>query len=182
MDGSQLRSELERNHVESYGWAMCCCAREPAHAEEVLQAVYLKVLEGKAVYDGRALFKTWLFAVVRRTAAEERRRKLLRQLRLLRYRPPSAREQPLDEAIYRSEMQTLFLEALARLPGRQREVLHLLFYHDLSLSEAAGVMGVSVGAARKHYDRGKRALRRQLTENPRDEARHRKTSAPGVVC
>src|ERR671933_2776763 len=81
MDSSELRSRLEGYQRESYGWALCCCARDPAEAENVLQAAYLKVLEGKARFDGRAAFKTWLFSVIRRTAADARRRKFFRRLR-----------------------------------------------------------------------------------------------------
>lgn len=166
MDSVELRAQLEKHHRESYGWALSCCARNPAEAENVLQAVYLKALEGKARFDGRASFKTWLFAVIRRTAIDEKRRQWLRQFRLERYEGRIERsacgESP-DEAIYRSEIGALFRRALAELPRRQREVLQLVFYHDLSLAEAAEVMGISLGSARTHYERGKQRLR-QLME------------------
>jgi RNA polymerase sigma factor (sigma-70 family) len=165
MNDYELRAELEKHHRESYGWALSCCARNPAEAENVLQAVYLKALEGKARFDGRASFKTWLFAVIRRTAIDERRRQWLRWLRMGSYEEridfATGGEGP-DEATYRSEIRASFRRALAELPRRQREVMQLVFYHDLSLAEAAEVMRVSLGSARTHYGRGKQRLRRLM--------------------
>ncbi len=165
LNSYELRGELEKHHCESYGWALSCCGRNPAEAENVLQAVYLKALEGKARFSGRASFKTWLFAVIRRTAIDERRRQWLRRLRMEKYEENIGRtdcgESP-DEAIHRSEIRALFCRALAELPRRQREVLQLVFYHDLSLAEAAEVMGVSLGSARTHYERGKQRLRQLM--------------------
>src|SRR5262245_60396401 len=168
MDNAQLRSQLEQLHPESYGWALSCCRRDPGDAEAVLQDVYLKILDGRARYDARSSLKTWLFSVIRRTAAEHRRANLLRRLRLGSDPPavePLAIVESADESVYRSELQKFFTRALASLPSRQREVMQLVFYHDLSLQEASEVMGVSLGSARTHYDRGKKQLRKLMVES-----------------
>jgi hypothetical protein len=34
MDTSQVRARLESCHGQSYGWALCCCSRDPAQAED----------------------------------------------------------------------------------------------------------------------------------------------------
>jgi RNA polymerase sigma-70 factor (ECF subfamily) len=168
METDELRAQLEQLHASSFGWALACCRRDHSDAEEVLQIAYLKVLEGKARFNGSASFKTWLFAVIRKTALDQRRKHFLRSLIILRaeeHRTAGSRVERPDESAYRSEMQAVFRSALARLPNRQREALQLVFYHDLSLQEAAVVMGVSIGSARTHYDRGKKRLRELLEES-----------------
>jgi RNA polymerase sigma-70 factor (ECF subfamily) len=124
----------------------------------VLQLVYVKVLSGKAVFDGKSSFKTWLFAVIRKTAAHEYRMELLRRLRLSQIPKVLTGNAPARQHGVEIELK----EALAKLPRRQREVLQLVFYHDLSIVEAANVMGVGIGSARTHYERGKKQLRRRL--------------------
>lgn len=162
MSEPDIRDQLENHHRASFGWALCCCGRDPLEAENVLQIVYIKILEGKARYDGQSTFKTWLFSVIRRTAAEERRRRILYELRLLKYESAGGRVSPTegpDQTLYRTEIQTMFQQALASLSARQQSVLQLVFYHDLSVRQAAEVMGLSVGSARIHYERGKKRLR-----------------------
>lgn len=166
MDIAELKAELETLHSASFGWALNCCRRDWAEAEEVLQTVYLKILEGKACFRGEASLRTWLFAVIRKTAISEHRKNVLRKLRWsdCSQQTPvrvSAANQP-AQALERSETQVLFQNALKSLPRRQREALHLVFYQDLTLSEAAVVMGISIGSARQHYERGKKHLRESL--------------------
>ena len=54
------------------------------------------------------------------------------------------------------------LDALRRLPDRQREVLALRYYLDLSEAEIADALGISRGAVKSHASRGAAALRSQL--------------------
>src|SRR5712691_5986086 len=158
LDDAGLRNALEAHHVESYGWALSCCWRRRDEAENVLQLAYVKVLSGKAVFGGKSSFKTWLFAVIRKTAANEHRMELLRRLRLSQI-PRALDGKPSGE---QHGVEIRLKEALGKLPARQREVLQLVFYHDLSIVEAAKVMGVGIGSARTHYERGKKQLRRRL--------------------
>src|SRR5216117_3592526 len=78
MSKARLEAELAEMHPASFGWALGCCNGNRGEAEEVMQATYLKVLDGSARFDGASSFKTWLFAVIRRTAAERRRRRWVR--------------------------------------------------------------------------------------------------------
>jgi len=168
IDIVELQDELEKLHSASFGWALSCCRRDHAEAEEVLQTVYLKILQGKAKFRGESSLKTWLFAVIRKTAIGEYRKKLLRNLVFIGGLEKRDDATPLVDApgaaFEKSEIQKQFRTALAKLPPRQREVLHLAFYEDMTLSEAAGIMGISIGSARQHYERGKKHLREWLSE------------------
>jgi len=185
MDIAELKAELERLHNASFGWALSCCRRDATEAEEVLQTVYVKILEGKARYRGESSLKTWLFAVIRKTAISEHRRGLLRSLRFTPRPEHQTQRIPAHEeparVFERSEAQERFQRALEMLPARQREALHLVFDEELSLREAADVMGVSIGTARQHYDRGKKHLRECLEQEVAYGIRWRGKENPGIV-
>lgn len=168
MERAKLDSELEELHAESFGWALACCGRDREEAEEVLQSAYLKVFTGKARFDGRSTLRTWLFGVIRRTAAEERRRNIVRRLRgasfaLLDGTDPRPGA---DAALEDAQRHDRLVAALRKLAPRQREVLQLVFYHDMTIEDAASVMSVSLGTARTHYERGKARLLDRLGRDP----------------
>jgi RNA polymerase sigma-70 factor (ECF subfamily) len=157
--------EIEKLHAASFGWALTCCRFDRQEAADVLQAAYLKVLDGRAKYDGQSAVRTWLFSVIRKTAADRHRRRFLEALALRRWwvgRAPAV-ESGADELVAREERRKCILGALQRLATRQRQVLDLVFYHGMTIEEAAKVMGVSIGTARAHYHRGKRRLALELS-------------------
>lgn len=171
----ETADQLEALHPDAFGWALHCCGGDHSRAEDVLQNAYLKLASDRLAFAGTSSFKTWWFGVIRLTAHEEFRRlryresllgKLLLQLSGDSHdpRPSPSRQVELDE-------QTMQLRAcLSQLPARQAEVLHLVFYQDLSLSEAAAVMKVGIGSARQHYERGKARMRSLLQPEPAHES------------
>lgn len=154
MTPTEIEIELERHHTAGFAWALSCCGRRREEAEDVLQASYLKILDGRAAFAGRSSFQTFLFGVIRRTAAEERRRTALSRLLFGSRREEEAaaagESEPADRLALRA--------ALVRLSRRQREVLELVFSMGMTVEEAAETLSLSVGSARVHYDRGKKRL------------------------
>lgn len=53
---------------------------------------------------------------------------------------------------------------LQRLPARQREVLVLRYYLDLSEAQIADALGIAPGSVKAHAHRGLAALRTQMEE------------------
>ncbi len=166
-----LEAQIAELHPSSFGWAMTCCRRDEEEAREVLQQTYVKVLTGRARFDGRSALRTWLFGVIRLTALEQRRWSRFRsQDAPPPSEMPSAASSPESSAADRQRAEAL-AAALAKLSEKQREVLHLVFYEDLTIADAAVVMDVSLGTARTHYERGKQSLTALLRPGEEHERR-----------
>ncbi len=162
----EIEHELEQLHQESYAWALACCGHHPSDAEDVLQMTYVKILDGSARFEGRSTFRTWLFGVIRRTAARKWRN-LVNRDRLLRvfFQHQQAAIIPgLDTRLEYPANSRKLVSALHLLSPRQREMLQLVFYHGMTIEEAANTLGIAVGSARTHYTRGKRNLAIRLGE------------------
>lgn len=151
---------------------MRCCRRDRMEAEDVLHATYCKVLDGRAHFEGRSEFKTWLFGVIQRTAREQARWGWLRLDRLERWWQGAEGDGSGDNRGNNTGDRMgegdgdarlgVLTNALTRLSPRQQQVLHLVFYQELTIQGAADVLAMPVGTARTHYERGKARLRQLL--------------------
>jgi RNA polymerase sigma-70 factor (ECF subfamily) len=170
--GLELIDRVAALHADAFGWAVVCSGGDLEAGSEALQDAYVQVAMGRATFGGRSSLKTWWLGVVRFTAFRRQRRERRWRRRaddfrnwLAAFGEPAA-EAPSPDLPAPVEAEEL-AAALGRLAPRQSEVVCLVFQHDLTLSEAAGVMGVSVGSARRHYDRAKKRLRALLSDSAR---------------
>jgi RNA polymerase sigma-70 factor (ECF subfamily) len=125
-------------------------------AEEILQDVMLTVWQSAGRFRGESTVYTWMLIIARNKAISARRSK----------KPPPA---PLNEttasqlpgpaqAVEQGEQRDLILVALQQLPSEQRETLELVFYHNLTGSEVAAVMGVALGTVKSRLHRAKQMM------------------------
>ena len=104
-------------------------------------------------------------AYLRQTVVNRARSVLRRRGVAARHAPPVAADHPgADQDSLGAERRREVLDALRRLPGRQREVIVLRYYLDLSEAEIAETLGISRGAVKSHASRGAAALRILLEE------------------
>ena len=161
-DRAKLRALLEEHHISAWGWALCCCKDNREMAEDVLHNTYLKILDGKATFRGHSTFQTWLFAVIRKTALRDLSRLTFRLEKITRFWSAASSPAEAESEYYRWEVRTQLRKLLSELSHRQRQVLQLVFYHELTIEESAEILGISVGSARTHYQRGKDRLRMEI--------------------
>jgi len=137
---------------------------EPADAEDLLQRVFLNVIEALPSYQERGLpFGAWLFRIARNAAIDfARALRPTAQLEAVADRvddgpgPPALADQAADRAHLR--------DLLARLTEEQREVIVYRFFGELSPSEIAVLMDKREGSIRALQFRALQALRRLESE------------------
>lgn len=160
------RGALEALHGQLYGWALSRCGYDDQAAEDLMQQAYVEVLCGRARFDKKSTLKTFMFGIVQ-NLARSRFRRLNTRLRVI-----DAYAQEQDGSTGSEEdhgnLQQVWA-AVESLPQRQRDITELVFVRDLTIEEAAKIMGVSVGTGRVHYDRAKKSLAEKLKVlNPKE--------------
>lgn len=163
-----LMDVLESHHSDSWGWALACSNWQRSLAEDVLQEAYLRVLDGRARFSGKSTRQTWFFGVIKRVSAELRRsqaRQGLLDFKTALAANDGVEDDPSFHRADRDQSNRQLQEALQAMPPRQREVLHLVFYAELTLEQTAHTLGMSVGSVRTHYHRGKTRLAELLELN-----------------
>lgn len=100
---------------------------------------------------------------LRRSVINNSRSVLRRRAVADRHLPARAPDLPsAEESALAGVQRSSVLEALSALPSRQREVVILRYYADLSEAEIAEALGISKGAVKSHTARAKGSLRTVL--------------------
>jgi len=154
MDQNTLENILQKYHRDAYLWARQCCSFDDDLAKDTLQNVYLKILEGKAKFKEKSTVKTWLFAVIRYTAIDQKNdNKNTQPLELI----PEIQDLPFSR-----EEEVNYEQLIQLLSPMQQEVILMVFYHEMTLEQSAEVLQLSIGTVRTHYDRGKKRLKQLI--------------------
>lgn len=136
-------------------------------ARDVAQESFLRIWRQAAHWrSGEARFDTWLHRVVLNLCHDRLRRRKARPLTdkeaaELVDSSPSAEDQ-----LHGQDRSDRVAAALAALPERQREAIVLQYYQELSNSDAAALMNISVEALESLLSRARRQLRSQLADTP----------------
>jgi len=159
----QLRALYDGNFAAVLGYALRR-VDQPADAADVVSEVFLvawRRLDEAPPGDGRP----WLFGIARHVLANHHRSSR-RRLRLGgRLRDALAQDVVPDPAAGVAEWDRV-RRLLMRLPADDRELLMLVGWDGLTPTEAAGVVGISAGAARMRLSRARQRFRELLDPAP----------------
>jgi RNA polymerase sigma-70 factor, ECF subfamily len=124
--------------------------------DDVYQETFMALFQARHTYEGGRPLEPWLFAIARNVAADHLRRRWSRASweELTADLPEREGDSPAPAP----DVDRL----LKRLPPAQREAFAMLKLDGLSLEDAAGRAGISVGALKVRAHRAYKALRKLI--------------------
>ncbi len=160
IDADLALAELYAGHYARLVRLGVLLLRDQGLAEDVVQDSFVAIHRHWKRIDPATAPAYLARTVVNRSRSAQRRRSVAD-----RHRPdPLPDGAPADASVLVTERRTAVLDALSGLPTRQREVLVLRYYLDLSEREIANALGISQGAVKSHASRGAAALRQRLSQ------------------
>lgn len=162
-DADEALEQLYAAHWRSLVRLATLLVRDVGTAEEVTQDAFV-AMHGRW---GRLREPDRALAYLRQSVVNRSRSVLRHRAVVVRH---AAREAPppaapgADAGLGHADRRTAVLGALAALPERQREVIALRHYAELSEAEIAEALGISRGAVKSHASRAAAALRIHLSD------------------
>ena len=130
-------------------------------AKDLVHDVFSKIWEKRASFEGKALFASYLYTMVRNYSIDHLRR-FSRQIQVLSELEPAAAARTADEWMNYKELQTKIQASDNQLPPRQKEIFILHREKGLKYSEIASKMGLSKSTVENHFCRAIEKLRKSF--------------------
>ena len=165
-------TELYAGHWASLVRLAWLLVRDQAVAEEVVQDAFIAVHARWAALRSTDRAEAYLRRAVVNGARSSLRHRGVEQRHLAREQGDSRRaygatsQASAEQTAIDHETTSGMVRALSALPRRQREVLTLRYYLDLSEAQIADALGISTGSVKAHAHRGLSSLRAAM-EGPR---------------
>ena len=123
-----------------------------ARAEDLMQETFLAVIRAASHYEPKAPFRTYLYAIAMKLLFAERRKQARTGL-----------ARPTESAVFQESDAALWVrQAIEKLDDREREILMLREYEQLSYDEIATLLALPLNSVRSRLFRARIALKQLL--------------------
>jgi len=166
LDADTAVEELYNGHYRELVRVAVLLLGDHGTAEEVVQDAFV-AMHGRW---HRLRDRDKALPYLRRTVVNGARSVLRHRKVVATHQPAPPADQPgADDAVLAAQRRNRVLDALAELPTRQREVLTLRYFLDMSENEIATTLEISAGSVKRHAFRGTQHLRTLLGSMAQEE-------------
>nr|MBO2514722.1 hypothetical protein [Gammaproteobacteria bacterium] len=156
-----------RGEIYRFAFAM---TRSAALAQDVMQDVFLRLLEDAARFDpSKGTVRAWLLGCARHVVLD----RLRAEGRCATEAPAddeSIASCPAEDAVFQQQRLAQLHAAILSLPMEFREAVALCEIAELSYAECAAVLGCPIGTVRSRLHRARALLARRLADTVDGEA------------
>ncbi|MEV0752374.1 sigma-70 family RNA polymerase sigma factor [Streptosporangium sp. NPDC050280] len=143
----------------------------PEPAEDLVGETFLVAFSRRRSYDlSYSDARPWLFGILTKLISRRHRSEAARYRALLRAPVNDHEDSPADrvaDGVSAQAVRPALISALAVLPAKDRDVLLLIAWGDLTYEEVARALDIPVGTVRSRLNRGRRKVRAALGDtNP----------------
>jgi RNA polymerase sigma-70 factor, ECF subfamily len=152
-DVDAFEAILEASITTAHKYA-CALLHDPSLAEDAVQEASVRAWRKLGRLRAGSSFQPWFLGIVARQCRDQMRGRWWRMIRLPH---PEVRRSDLpdDAALRRAALR----EALGELTERERQILILRLYLDLTWNDVSSVVGLTEAGARTRYYRALERLR-----------------------
>ncbi|MDP9224218.1 MAG: RNA polymerase sigma factor [Actinomycetota bacterium] len=157
--------ELVRRYQQLAYRAAYVITRSSADAEDVTQEAFVKAYCALGRFRPNAAFKPWLMRIVVNQALNRRRRDGRQEnlaLRVAEARPSGDVAPSPEEAAIEAEAHRVVVSAVNGLRERDRAVIALKYFFDMSEADMADVLACPVGTVKSRLSRALGRLKEAL--------------------
>lgn len=132
-------------------------------SEDLTEDTFVKIVTRKPHFSRRASFKSWLYTIARNLALDHLRKNAhISTMPIEEYTELSSEELSFIEQCIREDNKRAVHSAIRKLNAEYHQVLYLVYFEELSNTEAAAVMKKSKRQMENLLYRARKALRTQL--------------------
>jgi len=128
-------------------------------AEDVQIEVFTQVWKGAGTFRGQSQVKTWIFGIARNLTLNE----LRKRKNLLNIDDFPQLNDPKQPEIDTCDQAGLVKQAMAKISAKHREILDLVFFHEMRYEEIAALLDISVNTVKTRVFYAKEALKKKMT-------------------
>jgi RNA polymerase sigma-70 factor (ECF subfamily) len=146
-DKAAMHTLYSRERLRVYRFVLRI-VRNPTVAEDLLSDVFLEVWNKAGTFEGRSAISTWILGIARFKALSALRRKSgveLDDTLVATLRDPS--DDP-EDIVSKQNTGDALRRCIGQLSAKHAEIVDLVYYHEKSVAEVAGIVGIPENTVR----------------------------------
>jgi len=152
-----------RHHVRVFRFLLRL-VRNEATAEDLISEVFLDVWRQAGKFEGRSAVSTWMLSIARFKALSVLRRRGEEELDEETAGAIADQADDPEVALAKKDKGAVLRQCLTKLSAEHREIVDLVYYHEKSVEEVAGIIGIPEATVKTRMFYARKKLSELLKE------------------